>query len=70
MHDFEGDQFIIRRGTAGDEEKGGISTIDNLAVYVGVEMSAHGQSQVNRIKAAAPLYSRKLHILVRLDRTS
>lgn len=44
MHDFEGDQFIVGGGTTGDEEKGGISTVDNLAVCVAMVMSAHGQA--------------------------
>lgn len=43
MHDFEGDQFIVRRCTSGDEEKRGISAIDNLGVYIVVILLAQGQ---------------------------
>lgn len=32
MHDLEGDQFIVGGVTAGDEEEGGISAVDDLCV--------------------------------------
>lgn len=53
MHDFEGDQFIVRGGTSGDEEKRGISAIDNLCVYVVIIMLAQrSKNWVGRVKAS------------------
>lgn len=40
MYNFKCDQFIVRRGTSGDEEKRGIATVDHFRVYQAVRMSA------------------------------
>lgn len=32
MHDFEGNQLVIGGGATGDEEKGGITAVDDLGV--------------------------------------
>jgi hypothetical protein len=32
MHDFEGNQFVIGGSATGDEEEGGITAVDDLAV--------------------------------------
>lgn len=40
VHDFEGDQFVIDRSAAGDEEEGSIASIDHFCLCCMVEMSA------------------------------
>lgn len=32
MHDFEGNQLVIGGRTTGDEEEGGIATVNNLGI--------------------------------------
>lgn len=41
MHNFEGYQLIVRRSATGDEEQGGISTIDNFCVCVMIRVLAY-----------------------------
>lgn len=33
MHDLEGDEFIVGRSTAGDEEERGVTSVDYLGIY-------------------------------------
>jgi hypothetical protein len=65
VDDFERDQLVILGGATGDEEQRGISAINDL----GVCNELASQQDVKSTKRS-PLYSRKLHIRVRLARTS
>lgn len=72
MHDLEGDQLVVGGGAAGDEEEGGIATVDDLGIcrrgpVRGLDPGGRGQGG---ICSGIPLYSRKLHMRVRRDRTS
>lgn len=33
MHDLEGDELVVIRGTAGDEEERGVATVDDFLVW-------------------------------------
>jgi hypothetical protein len=77
MYDFQRDQLVIRVGDRADEEEGCISTVDDLGIYDGptlidINPSASDQPglRVDVELWDAPLYSKKLHILVRLASTS
>jgi hypothetical protein len=80
VDDLEGDQLVVGGVAASDEKQGGIASIDNLAVYWGravrtgstseQKMQRNGHCKDKESEHYAPLYSRKLHIRVRLDRTS
>lgn len=70
VHDFESDQFVVDRSAASDEEEGSITAIDHFCLYEVVK-NVSDQTQSRQIaRRKQPLYSRKLHIRVRLDRTS
>ena len=65
MYDFEGNELVVRRSAASNEEEGGVTSVYNLRICKPLI------SSVLSIPAKAqPLYSRKLHILVRLASTS
>lgn len=67
VHNFERDKLIILGTDATNKEQGGISSIDDLGVCFVCQL---GQSRCDVSKINMPLYSRKLHILVRLPSTS
>ena len=48
MYHLQGDQLVIGRATAGDEEEGGISTIDDFAVCGVAVLSVY---EFERVKA-------------------
>jgi hypothetical protein len=64
VHNLECNQFIIRRADTTNEEQGRISSIYHLGVYGNVSDTLPPDA------IRVPLYSRKLHILVRLPSTS
>lgn len=74
MHNLQRDQLVIRRVTSRDEEQRSISSIHNLWIYPQYQLVSifllllppYARPQA----CSAPLYSRKLHILVRLASTS
>lgn len=67
MNDLESDELVVCRGAAGDEEERSISPIDHFGIWVGnISQDLSSIFGSNR----PPLYSRKLHMRVRLDRTS
>jgi hypothetical protein len=65
VDDLQGYKFIICRCTSGDEEEGSITTVDYLRIW---QRSFSKRSVKPRHNQ--PLYSRKLHILVRRASTS
>jgi hypothetical protein len=65
VNDLESYKFVIRRGTSGNEEKGSITAVD----YLRVCKICFSQRPCKR-RSIQPLYSRKLHILVRRASTS
>lgn len=48
MDDFEGDQLVVGGRTAGDEEEGGIATVDDLGIYTGAVSTEHKRIDSNR----------------------
>lgn len=67
MDDLEGDQLVVGGSAAGDEEEGGIATVDDFGVYSLLDRSL---GTAGGMRGFMPLYSRKLHMRVRRDRTS
>jgi hypothetical protein len=65
VNDLQGYKLIICRRTSGDEEERGITTVDYLRIWQRSVSRRDCKSRPNQ-----PLYSRKLHILVRRASTS
>lgn len=65
MDDFKGDEFVIGRIASSNEEQRGVTAVDYLRVCKTIQ-----QSVLTSGEAGLPLYSRKLHILVRRASTS
>ena len=66
MDDFESDELIVTGRTSSYEEEGSVATIHYLGIFRG-RLSAKLSGGVQGFQ---PLYSRKLHILVRRASTS
>ena len=67
MDNLQSYQLIIRRPDTADEEQRGISAVYNLSICVACSFAIKFGSSFHTY---TPLYSRKLHILVRRARTS
>lgn len=68
VYNLEGDEFVVGRVAAGNEEEGGITSIHNLRICPeGINQHCVFPLQHNK---TIPLYSKKLHILVRRASTS
>lgn len=73
MYNFQRDQLVVSRRNGADEEQRGITSVNDLGVCVVRLQSTPHPSSTNptlRISQNPPLYSRKLHILVRRASTS
>lgn len=66
VDDFQSDELIVLRGTSSNEEERGITPVD----YFRICRSVLAAGREMRATPCPPLYSKKLHILVRRASTS